>query len=84
MTTWAFAVDGTVINAALVALAWRFYRRPDEESARKLFLFSNIHLCVLLIAMMLHKKSRPTAPLHEDPVSKCHDGIMEATDTILN
>ncbi len=84
MTTWVLALDGSLLNAALVGLAWRFYRRADDESARRLFLFSNLHLPLLLILFMLHKRTNPPPPSHEkDPIVLCHDGIMEVNTPIL-
>jgi heme O synthase-like polyprenyltransferase len=79
MTSWVLAVDGTVLNVALAVLAWRFYRRPDEESARRLFLSSNLHLPLLLTLFMLHKKMTSPPPPRDDPVTRCHDGIMEVS-----
>lgn len=84
MATWYLAVDGTVLNLFLTYNAWRFYRERSEETARRLFLFSNLHLPLLLILFMLHKKRNLPPFEHDDPVVKCHDAIMEANDNIVS
>jgi heme O synthase-like polyprenyltransferase len=77
MTTWNLALSGTAVNAYLVYCAVRFFRERTDDTARRLFLVSNVHLPVLLILFMLHKTSTAPPPEHNDPVVMCHDAIME-------
>lgn len=56
MTSWWFALDSSLLNGYLVYAAAKFYRDTNEQTAKKLFLFSVIHLPVLLILLMIHKK----------------------------
>ena len=59
-----FAIDGNAVNAVLVYYAWIFYRRMDRASARKLFLFTLIHLPLYMILMVCHRK-KPQAVVQE-------------------
>lgn len=56
VTTWWLAVDSLPLNAWFTLLAWRFYKRSDNKSARKLFRFSLIHLPLLMGLILFHKK----------------------------
>ena len=56
MTTPWLAIDSTVLNAYLAYASYNFYKDPTEKSAKRLFLFSVIHLPLLLILIMIHKK----------------------------
>lgn len=62
LTTPTFAVDSAPLNAALVYLAARFYRRPDAASSRRLFLFTLAHLPAVLLLMLISKKPRKEPP----------------------
>lgn len=55
-----FALDSTPLNAALVYLAFAFRQSPSRHTARTLFLFSLLHLPLLLLLMVLHRR-RPAA-----------------------
>ena len=57
VTTWAFAADSLPLNIYLSYLGWRFYQDGDSNSSRKLFRFTLLHVPVLLILMLLSKKS---------------------------
>ncbi|CAJ1080071.1 protoheme IX farnesyltransferase%2C mitochondrial [Xyrichtys novacula] len=71
VTTWTFPVISLPINLYISFLAFRFYRRGDRNSARKLFFCSLWHLPMLLLLALTCKKSRkdpgdpalPPAPL---------------------
>ncbi|KAJ8037378.1 Protoheme IX farnesyltransferase, mitochondrial [Holothuria leucospilota] len=56
LTTWTFAVDSLPLNAWFSYLGWRFYEDADSKSARKLFLFSLLHLPVLMLLLLISKK----------------------------
>ncbi|KAF9925073.1 Protoheme IX farnesyltransferase, mitochondrial [Linnemannia zychae] len=56
MTSWWFALDGNIVNAAMVVGAANFWRKRDDKSAKQLFFGSLIYLPVILALMMLHKK----------------------------
>ncbi|XP_046650079.1 protoheme IX farnesyltransferase, mitochondrial-like [Daphnia pulicaria] len=57
LTTWTFALDSLPINMYFLYLAWRFYRHSDSSSSRKLFRMSLAHLPIIMILMLVHKKS---------------------------
>ncbi|KAM4623982.1 protoheme IX farnesyltransferase, mitochondrial [Polymixia lowei] len=75
VTTWTFPLVSLPINAYISYLAFRFYRRGDRSSARKLFFCSLWHLPMLLLLALTCKKSRrdqealPPAPLPLAPQS---------------
>jgi len=56
MCDWWLAVDSTILNGWLSYRAWEFYRDGDDKSARKLFLFSIIHLPALIVLFLFHKR----------------------------
>ncbi|ORX56251.1 protoheme IX farnesyltransferase [Hesseltinella vesiculosa] len=58
ITTPWFALDSTVVNAALIYGAVQFWRNSNEKSARQLFFGSVVHLPLLLGLMMVHKASK--------------------------
>lgn len=70
-------VDSTVLNSAMIYLAYKFKRSPSKATARKLFFFSLIHLPLLLILLLVHKKKLYP---HSDKNSKHIDysGAVEA------
>ena len=45
-----FAPASIAINAVLISFAWRFFKARDRASARKLFLFTLLHLPLMLAA----------------------------------
>ncbi|RUS70495.1 hypothetical protein EGW08_021748 [Elysia chlorotica] len=55
VTTWTFAADSLPLNLCLCYLGWRFYRRGDSNSSRKLFRFTLIHIPALLLLMGISK-----------------------------
>ncbi|KAJ3213491.1 Protoheme IX farnesyltransferase, mitochondrial [Dinochytrium kinnereticum] len=55
ITSWIFALDSSLINAVMAFGALRFWRNPNDKSARELFFSSLIHLPILLALLMLHK-----------------------------
>lgn len=62
VTTWTFPVVALPINLYLGFLAFRFYRKGDRSSARKLFFCSLWHLPMLLLLALTCKKPRPQPP----------------------
>uniref|UniRef100_A0A3Q3A4U0 Protoheme IX farnesyltransferase, mitochondrial n=1 Tax=Kryptolebias marmoratus TaxID=37003 RepID=A0A3Q3A4U0_KRYMA len=64
VTTWTFPVISLPINLYISHLAFRFYRRGDRSSARKLFFCSLWHLPMLLLLALTCKKfsKRPESP----------------------
>ncbi|KAG8954179.1 Protoheme IX farnesyltransferase, mitochondrial [Tulasnella sp. 424] len=56
LTTWAFAATSAVPNAILLANAWKFWRRPGDKEARRLWHNSLWWLPVTLALMMVHKQ----------------------------
>ncbi|KAF9974836.1 Protoheme IX farnesyltransferase, mitochondrial [Actinomortierella ambigua] len=62
MTSWWLAVDGNMVNAVLIAGAFKFWRQKDDKSARQLFFGSLIYLPIIMALFMFHKKrSSPAA-----------------------
>ncbi|XP_012251552.2 protoheme IX farnesyltransferase, mitochondrial [Athalia rosae] len=57
VTNWWFALESTPLNGYFLYLAWEFNKQSDSASSRKLFRFSLIHLPVLMLLMLLNKKS---------------------------
>ncbi|KAI8926636.1 protoheme IX farnesyltransferase [Entophlyctis helioformis] len=55
LTTWWFMLDSTLINAHMVWCAYRFWKHSSDDTARKLFFSSLIHLPLYLAVMMMHK-----------------------------
>ncbi|KAL5280559.1 COX10 family protein [Megaselia abdita] len=51
-----FALESLPLNAYFAFLAYRFYRKSDSGSSRKLFMFSLIHLPALMVLFLLNKK----------------------------
>uniref|UniRef100_A0A3Q3X8W8 Protoheme IX farnesyltransferase, mitochondrial n=1 Tax=Mola mola TaxID=94237 RepID=A0A3Q3X8W8_MOLML len=58
VTTWTFPVISLPINLYISYLAFRFYRKGDRNSARKLFFCSLWHLPMLLLLALTCKKPR--------------------------
>lgn len=56
LTSWMFAVEGTLINACLVYLAYKFKRSQTNGNARKLFLFTLIQLPLLMAGIVFHAR----------------------------
>lgn len=54
--TQYFAITATIINGPLLYYAYRFRRAPERNTARRLFLFSLLHLPLLLLLAILHKR----------------------------
>ncbi|XP_033840829.1 protoheme IX farnesyltransferase, mitochondrial [Periophthalmus magnuspinnatus] len=59
LTTWTFPIISLPINLYISFLAFRFYRKGDRNSARKLFFCSLWHLPMLLLLALTCKKPRP-------------------------
>lgn len=58
VTTWTFPVISLPINLYISYLAFRFHRKGDRNSARKLFFCSLWHLPMLLLLALTCKKPR--------------------------
>ncbi|KAM9336869.1 protoheme IX farnesyltransferase, mitochondrial [Symphorus nematophorus] len=61
VTTWTFPIISLPINLYISYLAFRFYRKGDRSSARKLFFCSLWHLPMLLLLALTCKKPRRDA-----------------------
>ncbi|XP_054264151.1 protoheme IX farnesyltransferase, mitochondrial isoform X2 [Macrosteles quadrilineatus] len=56
MTNQWFAYASLPLNLYFLLLAWRFHRKSDSSSSRKLFHFSLIQLPVLMLLLLFTKK----------------------------
>lgn len=78
VTTSAFALESLPLNVALAYLAFKFYQKADSRSSRNLFLFTLVHLPILMTLLFISKK-RPCQKLEnlsEDYVSNLKEEIM--------
>ncbi|KAJ0402652.1 hypothetical protein P43SY_007517 [Pythium insidiosum] len=57
VTSYMYAVEGTVVNAYATYLAYKFYQKPSNASAQKVFLCSLWYLPVMMGAMVLHSQN---------------------------
>ncbi|XP_022109912.1 protoheme IX farnesyltransferase, mitochondrial-like [Acanthaster planci] len=71
LTTWTFALDSLPLNLWLVYLGWRFHRRADSKSAKQLFKFTLLHLPLLMLLLLISKKS-----LHPEQAVKVAPGTL--------
>jgi protoheme IX farnesyltransferase len=55
-TSYMFAVEGTVVNAYTIFLAHKFYAKPSNATAQKVFLASLWYLPVIMGCMVLHSQ----------------------------
>lgn len=62
-----FALTATIINGPLLYYAYRFRRSPERSTARRLFLFSLLHLPLLLLLAILHKRRASESHLSNLP-----------------
>uniref|UniRef100_UPI003AACF267 protoheme IX farnesyltransferase, mitochondrial isoform X2 n=1 Tax=Centroberyx gerrardi TaxID=166262 RepID=UPI003AACF267 len=74
VTTWTFPMVSLPINLYISYLAFRFYRKGDRSSARKLFFCSLWHLPMLLLLALTCKKGRkdqeaPALPAASLPIA---------------
>ena len=53
-----FLYDSTALNAFFGYAGWRFYQNANEKTAKHLFFFSLVHLPLLLMLFMIHKRRR--------------------------
>lgn len=60
-------LDSSLLNLVLIHLAYRFRRNPCRHTARRLFFFSLLHLPLLLILLLLHKRPRMQGDGAEEP-----------------
>ncbi|GAB0099400.1 Protoheme IX farnesyltransferase, mitochondrial [Sergentomyia squamirostris] len=51
-----FALTSLPLNAYFTYLAWKFYKKSDSNSSRKLFRFSLLHLPLLMVLFLFSKK----------------------------
>lgn len=57
VTSYMYAVEGTVVNAYAIYLAHKFYANPTNATAQKVFLTSLWYLPVIMGAMVLHSQN---------------------------
>lgn len=55
ITTWTFAWDSELVNGYLLYYSWKFYKDNSDESARKTFFATLLHLPLFMGLMMFHK-----------------------------
>ncbi|KAG2763950.1 hypothetical protein JG687_00001799 [Phytophthora cactorum] len=55
-TSYMFVVEGTVVNAYTIYLAHKFYAKPNNATAQKVFLASLWYLPVIMGCMVLHSQ----------------------------
>lgn len=56
-TSYMFAVEGSLVNAYAIYLAHKFYQKPSNATAQKVFLCSLWYLPVMMGCMVLHSQS---------------------------
>lgn len=57
VTNFWFAVESIPLNIYFIFLAWKFYKNSDSSSSRQLFRFSLLQLPILMLLMLINKKS---------------------------
>jgi protoheme IX farnesyltransferase len=55
VTTWWFAADVTLVNVLFTVGAWRFWRKSNNDTARKLFFASLVYLPIFFGLSLVHK-----------------------------
>ena len=55
VTNWWFLLEVTPFNIYLTYLAWNFYKESSNNSSRKLFRFSLLHLPVVMLLALVNK-----------------------------
>lgn len=56
IASWLFAPFAVIVNLILVRFAWNFYRKPERDTARKLFLYTLLYLPLMLAISMIFWK----------------------------
>ena len=78
VTTYWFAIDSLLPNALLSWFGWRFYRERSNDSARKLFRVTLLHLPLVMMLLIINKgQSFP----YREP---CPDTTSADTALIVN
>ena len=57
LTEWSFAVFSVPLNVTFSYLGWCFYKHADGKTATQLFRFSLLHLPLLMLMLIVSKKS---------------------------
>lgn len=76
ITSPFFLWDSTAVNLYLIAASARFWWKPNDATARKLFYISLVHLPLILILAMIHKTGLLdglSAHLHGESESDIND-----------
>ena len=75
-----FAVEGSLVGAYLLRLAWAFYADPKEGNARRLFQASLWYLPLLLLLLVFHSKRWKTteAAAVDAEAAAASDALTEA------
>ena len=58
MTHWTFGVDTLPFSLYFIYLSYRFRHDPSAQTSRKLFMYSLIYLPVVMLLMIISKKSK--------------------------
>jgi protoheme IX farnesyltransferase len=81
LTSWMFAVEGSVVNAYLLSLAYAFKQDPSNAKARKVFLCSLWYLPLLLMAFVFHSRNWNKDKL-EDKEAIAHSLVSDKVDEV--
>ena len=66
ITTWYFALDSAVLNAALTYYAYEFKKDPTDQKSRALFFATLRYLALFMLLMLIHAAS----PNQDDEAAK--------------
>ena len=70
VTTYWFAIDSLLPNALLTWFGWRFYRERTNDSARKLFRITLLHLPLVMMLLIINKsRVLPHSEQQTEPAS---------------
>ena len=62
VTNWWFMLEVTPVNLYLTFLAWKFYQDSNNNSSRKLFRFSLLHLPLVMLLALVNNKRQQNNP----------------------
>jgi len=68
LTTSVFAVNSIPLNAAMIYLAYKFYRDPGAQTSRNLFRFSLLYLPLIMALMVISRGEHPKPIVLQKPV----------------
>lgn len=80
VTSPMFAVEGLFLNAYFLRLAYRFWRNPNDASARSLFRCSLWYLPVLLVLMVFHSRHWHPKEVEEQAQAQVAESLLPANN----